>query len=250
MAQIHVIKSSGVAIAVTPSGGATVSEAGVVTLAVSGTANEITSTVTGGAPALSLPASLTFTGKTITGGTFASPTLTTPALGTPSSGTATNITGLPIVAGTTGTLSVARGGTGETTLPFVRAWKTSTQTVNNGATDLITFVEVTDTDNCFASSTFTAPRAGNLHVTYNFYSASAAVAQAYVYVYKNAELWTIAQVTAPSGTAPRFPVTALIPLAATDTVTFQFNNASGGNIDLNGASAQYQNGLTMQLLPP
>ncbi|MCK1445432.1 hypothetical protein IVB43_23895 [Bradyrhizobium sp. 48] len=33
------------------------------------------------------------------------------ALGTPSSGTLTNATGLPIIAGTTGTLSVARGGT-------------------------------------------------------------------------------------------------------------------------------------------
>ena len=45
-----------------------------------------------------------------------SPTLVTPALGTPASGVATNITGLPIVAGTTGTLSVARGGTGATSL--------------------------------------------------------------------------------------------------------------------------------------
>ena len=38
------------------------------------------------------------------------------ALGTPSSGTLTNATGLPIVAGTTGTLTVARGGTGLTTV--------------------------------------------------------------------------------------------------------------------------------------
>jgi len=44
------------------------------------------------------------------------PTLVTPILGTPQSGTLTNATGLPIVAGTTGTLSVARGGTGTTTL--------------------------------------------------------------------------------------------------------------------------------------
>ncbi|CAB4195342.1 Intramolecular chaperone auto-processing domain containing protein [uncultured Caudovirales phage] len=36
-------------------------------------------------------------------------------LNTPGSGTLTNCTGLPIVAGTTGTLSVARGGTGVTT---------------------------------------------------------------------------------------------------------------------------------------
>ena len=43
-----------------------------------------------------------------------SPTLVTPNLGTPSTLTLTNATGLPIVAGTTGTLSVARGGTGAT----------------------------------------------------------------------------------------------------------------------------------------
>jgi hypothetical protein len=45
---------------------------------------------------------------------FTSTTLTTPILGTPTSGTLTNCTGLPIVNGTTGTLSVARGGTGVT----------------------------------------------------------------------------------------------------------------------------------------
>lgn len=50
------------------------------------------------------------------GGTLTSPTLITPALGTPASGTLTNCTGLPIVAGTTGTLTVARGGTGLTAL--------------------------------------------------------------------------------------------------------------------------------------
>jgi len=44
-----------------------------------------------------------------------SPTLVTPVLGTPTSATLTNATGLPIVVGTTGTLSVARGGTGVTT---------------------------------------------------------------------------------------------------------------------------------------
>ena len=63
-------------------------------------------------PALGTPSALVLTNAT---GTLTSPTFVTPALGTPASGVATNITGLPIVAGTTGTLSVARGGTGVTT---------------------------------------------------------------------------------------------------------------------------------------
>lgn len=44
-----------------------------------------------------------------------SPTLVTPALGTPTSVVLTNATGLPIVAGTTGTLTEVRGGTNQTT---------------------------------------------------------------------------------------------------------------------------------------
>ncbi len=76
-------------------------------------------TTSGGTGALSVtvPGSGVLTALGVNVGTAGSFVVNGGALGTPSSGTLTNATGLPIVGGTTGTLTVARGGTGTTTAP-------------------------------------------------------------------------------------------------------------------------------------
>jgi hypothetical protein len=72
-----------------------------------------------------------------------SPTLVTPNLGTPSAITLTNGTDLPIITGTTGTLTVARGGTGETTAAAAfTALKQTATTSATGVVQLATTAEV------------------------------------------------------------------------------------------------------------
>lgn len=96
--------------------------AGTVATATTTPAITLTTTITGilqGNGTAISAASTTGTGAVVLA---TSPTLVTPILGTPTSATLTNATGLPIVNGTTGTLTVARGGTGVTSISALSIW--------------------------------------------------------------------------------------------------------------------------------
>jgi len=149
-----------------------------------------------------------------------SPTLVTPLLGTPTSGVATNLTGLPLTTGVTGTLPVANGGTGVTTSTG------SGNTVLSTSPTLVTPVLGTPTSGTLSNCTVDGTNSvGYLNIPQNSQSAAytLVLSDAGKSIYHPSADTTARTWTIPANSSVAFPIGT--------AVTF-INDTSGGSITI------------------
>ena len=170
---------------------------------------------------------------------FTNSILVAPALGTPASGVLTNCTGLPIIAGTTGTLTAARGGTGITSLGANVATFLGTPSSANLAA-AVTGETGTGALVFATSPTLVTPVLGVANAT-SLVSGLIANTAVATTIASAATVAPTAPVTVVSGTAAIVTITAPAPISTTGgTITFiptgAFTWTTAGNIAVAGTA--------------
>jgi hypothetical protein len=169
----------------------------------------------------------------ISGDTSGSITLAAPAV------SGTNTITLPAA---TGTVMVSGN------MPAFRATKSSAQTISNNTTTKITFdTETFDTNNNFASNTFTPTVAGYYQVNLSYSATSLTVARTYSftpYIYRNGSSYTAFEqnITSVADTWGGSVSSLVYCNGTSDYIEAYFyqNNTPAGTINLSGTASTTQ----------